>query len=319
MRRALGALAAIGLACTASASAGPGDVWKKLHRPLHIPRIDSEARCPVSKNIESAPVYPVLAREDGNPVLRFDFRARPGSIDYGSPWSGQKVMWVVRPKHRAPMLIRGRQLDGARVLRFEHGQIPRTERRLPGARTGQERRYPSTTRIRAPGCYGYQVDGPGFSHVFVFEAKLSGPVNVDEVLDALRARGLPMEPAGPFRSMGFDYLVRITGQRFENPAGEIVLWQFPTFRAVHGLLIQAQGRDVEVLTKPAGSVIAAIFCVVDPATPETCDFFDVPPPHWYRNGTALALYLGSDPATLKTMEDLLGEQFAGEPAGGVNS
>ncbi|MBA2462339.1 MAG: hypothetical protein H0V45_11335 [Actinobacteria bacterium] len=31
---------------------------------------------------------------------------------------------------------------------------------------------PSLTRLRAPGCYAYQVDGRTFSYVIVFEARV---------------------------------------------------------------------------------------------------------------------------------------------------
>jgi hypothetical protein len=293
------------------AGAGMGDVWKTLRRPLHIPRIESGAPCPVSKRLESARVYPVLAREDSNPVLRFNSPARPGAIDYGSPWSGQKVMWVVRANYRGPVLVRGRQVDGPHSLRFEHGQIPQTERRFARARSDGEQRYPSTTRIRSPGCYAYQVDGIGFSRVFVFEARVTGPATADEALAALEARGLPMQASGSFRSLAFDSFVGgLIGRRFENPSGEIVLWQFPTFDAVHRLLITGQGRSVRV-SSPGGSGEADIFCLVDPGSDAPCTRVEAPAPHWYRNGTVLALYVGSDPAMLETMEALLGEQFAG--------
>lgn len=31
---------------------------------------------------------------------------------------------------------------------------------------------PSLTRVRAPGCYAYQVDGRTFSYLVIFEARL---------------------------------------------------------------------------------------------------------------------------------------------------
>jgi hypothetical protein len=33
---------------------------------------------------------------------------------------------------------------------------------------------PSFTRVRAPGCYEYQVDGLRFGYLIVFEARLLG-------------------------------------------------------------------------------------------------------------------------------------------------
>jgi hypothetical protein len=308
MRRVLALAVAAAFAAVLAGSAGSTstDIWKKLRRPLHIPRIAPGAACPTTdpKAFEAAPAFPVLEREGGKPVLRFSYPPPRASIFYGSPWSGQKVMWVVRAKYRGPLLIRGRQLDGPHELRFERGQIPGTKRWIRSAQrteTGM-RRYPSSTRIRSPGCYAYQLDGLGFSRVIVFQARVTGPENVEDVVAGLRARGLPMEPVGDFPSLAFDQIVGITGQRFTNPGGDVVLWQFPSFDAVQLLLILEQGRSLYVHLQPSGLLSASIFC---------CPYVDVPPPHWYRSGSALALYLGDDADLLRTMGDLLGEQFAG--------
>jgi hypothetical protein len=47
-------------------------------------------------------------------------------------------------------------------------QRPPAELHLVGAEG-----HPSATRVRSPGCYAYQVDGPGFSYPIVFRAELS--------------------------------------------------------------------------------------------------------------------------------------------------
>src|SRR5262245_40461438 len=108
MKRALvfSAVAAIVLGVAGAALPTSSDVWQRLRRPLHMPGIDSGAPCPVSGELESSRVYPALPREEGKPVLRFDYPARPGTVDYGSPWSGEKVTWVVRGNYRGPVLIR---------------------------------------------------------------------------------------------------------------------------------------------------------------------------------------------------------------------
>jgi hypothetical protein len=80
------------------------------------------------------------------------------------------------PRYRGPVLIRGRQLDGAHLLRFGLAFVPSTELRI--ARWGSSAGAPgwgfraSSTRLRAPGCYGYQIDGRTFSRVIVFQAVL---------------------------------------------------------------------------------------------------------------------------------------------------
>ena len=178
---------------------------------------------------------------------------------------GQNVVWVVRGSHRGPVLIRGRQLDDSHDVRFERGQIPVRERRIQKARhRGYPRAYSSVARIASPGCYAFQVDGLGFSRVIVFEVKANGPANADEVVGALKARGLAMQPS----------------------------------------LIE--------LLQPGGTRVgSAIFCLVDPQSDQPCSYVDVAPAHWYRTGSALALYLGTNRAMLETMETVLGEQFAG--------
>jgi hypothetical protein len=47
--------------------------------------------------------------------------------------------------------------------------VPPVELRIPA--TNRALRYrPSYTRLRAPGCYAYQIDGTTFSRVIVFAA-----------------------------------------------------------------------------------------------------------------------------------------------------
>ena len=97
----------------------------------------------------------------------------PKSEFAGGEWSGQKVLWVVDPAYRGRILIRGRQLDGPNELRFEHGLVPPREMHLIGR--GPHTGRPSYTRLRAEGCYGYQIDGAHFSRVIVFEARQVSP------------------------------------------------------------------------------------------------------------------------------------------------
>jgi hypothetical protein len=93
----------------------------------------------------------------------------------GGPWLTTKIFWYVRPKYRGPVLIRGRQLDGANRLGFNGGTLPRWELRIHRGETvswaGQpsgSRGVPSNIRALVPGCYGVQVDGKRFSRVVIF-------------------------------------------------------------------------------------------------------------------------------------------------------
>jgi hypothetical protein len=186
------ALAALALALPcAAASASSADVWAKLHRPLHLPVVAAGAACPVSKldtktnfakygvgrGIGRGPAYPI-----GSAFLRFSYPPDPRSDFGGGEWSGTKVLWFVAPRYRGPVLIRGARLDAADELRFDRGVVPPTELRIkvgeqggypPGFPLVGQRYRPSYTRLRAAGCYAYQVDGTSFSYAVVFRAEVS--------------------------------------------------------------------------------------------------------------------------------------------------
>jgi hypothetical protein len=83
------------------------------------------------------------------------------------------VLWVVDPSYHGAVLIRGQQLGGTESVRFGVGRVPAQQLRLPleqSNTTGGWANYPSYTRLRAAGCYGYQIDGTSFSKVIVFRA-----------------------------------------------------------------------------------------------------------------------------------------------------
>jgi hypothetical protein len=170
---AAAALAALALAAPAGSGTDP---WKKLHRPLHLPVVQAGARCPVTTaelvapGISPAqghgPVYPVLAW----PTLRFSLLSKPGQAWYPSEWSGQKTLWIASPKFRGRVLVRGHELGGINQVGFGQDQLPAGELRMTIARSKQWSSVATYTRLRAPGCYAWQIDGPTFSRVVVFRA-----------------------------------------------------------------------------------------------------------------------------------------------------
>jgi hypothetical protein len=100
------------------------------------------------------------------------------SAGFPAPWGGRKVLWVGDPAFHGLALVRGHQLDGLNEVRFNAGADPPPELRLdssaPDNTTGGWNNWPSYTRVRAPGCYAYQVDGPDFTLVLPFSA-VAGP------------------------------------------------------------------------------------------------------------------------------------------------
>jgi hypothetical protein len=145
---------------------------------LHIPTLPAGADCPraggeiVSKAFGLAlgdgPVYPVFAAVG----------QRPGTLDFRDSkrignFYAQKVLWIARPSYQGPILIRGARIDQPGEMRFILGQggFSVTELRLDANGDGEPwDNWPSSTLVREPGCYAYQIDGEGFSTVVVFTA-----------------------------------------------------------------------------------------------------------------------------------------------------
>jgi hypothetical protein len=182
------AAVALAVVCATAATyvhaGSASDVWRKLHRPLHLPRLAAGATCPVSpvdrrldwkpinifgvSGIGPGPVYPGLGGTGGHVTVSAD-------TQYGGPWLGGKLFWYVRPTYRGPILIRGRRLDANGLMGFDGARRPEPELRIHTYDTvswsGQpagSRGVPSSVRVLQPGCYAAQIDGTRFSRVVVF-------------------------------------------------------------------------------------------------------------------------------------------------------
>jgi hypothetical protein len=99
----------------------------------------------------------------------------PPPDGWGTEWSGTKRVWLVDDRYTGRILVRGHQLDGPNEVRFVSGRPGFTAEKL--LNPVREHRFewgdqPSLTRLRAPGCYAYQVDGRTFSYRIVFEARI---------------------------------------------------------------------------------------------------------------------------------------------------
>lgn len=174
IRIAVAALALFGV------FAGPAgrNPWEALHRPVRIPRIASGGACPVSPTQAASALNPglggyVLGR---GPAYAGAF-PQDSTVHYASStgeaggWRGFKVLWIVRPAYRGRLLIRGRQLDGPGEIRFTFGREKRIHRWGTGSGAPGWGMLASTEWVRAPGCYGFQLDGRRFSRILVFRAE----------------------------------------------------------------------------------------------------------------------------------------------------
>jgi hypothetical protein len=115
------------------------------------------------------------------------FEPAPEGSWVDTQWREAIMLWVSTPEYSGAVLVRGRQLDGPNRLGFGVGALPRWELRLPAGQwrsTGEQFRVWGTTarprkgwrlvaerlRIRADGCYGFQVDTESSTRTIVFRA-----------------------------------------------------------------------------------------------------------------------------------------------------
>ena len=114
--------------CGIAAVPARGDPWKALHRPLRTPILAPGTTCPLSPTQPAPGLNPafggyVLGRGPAyaGAVPQDAIVHYAGSPIEAGGWRGFKVFWIVRPRYRGRLLIRGRQLDGTNRIRFARG------------------------------------------------------------------------------------------------------------------------------------------------------------------------------------------------------
>lgn len=171
-----------------------GYSWVALRqRPLRLPKMAPGSACPVTplsqmtvqlhtvKGIGDSTIFAVAQGMDEQGELR---AVRSSFFHYAADFRGVLVTWYIRLPDVEPIYIRGAQLDGAHILRFDGGiEQPNFSRNLLGGSTLPQllisstskqgspiATWPSITRIQSSGCYAYQIDTPSKSMVLVFKA-----------------------------------------------------------------------------------------------------------------------------------------------------
>jgi hypothetical protein len=165
-------------------------------RPLDLPVLREDGSCPLGDTRVSNATHfsriPAQAALGNGPVYPA-FAGIPRVVDLfpsSEPdWHEATMLWVSMRNYDGAVLVRGGQLDGPNRLGFGVGAAPDWELRLPAGRW-QETREPfriwdqivrpakgwrlqaERLRIRARGCYAFQVDGESFSERIVFSAVL---------------------------------------------------------------------------------------------------------------------------------------------------
>src|SRR5438067_411400 len=113
------------------------------------------------------------------------------------------------------------------------------------------------------------------------------PITYSSLIAALRSLGIRAEPAG-----GVDQ----------------------PFFSVQANVLRINGEDVQVFDYSDAAAANAEATLVSPdgTSIGTSNLHWVSPPHFYKRGKIVALYLGENIRVLRALETVLGEQFAGK-------
>jgi hypothetical protein len=156
------------------ATLAPPVIPSVLRRPLRLPSPGRDGSCPATPVVgpPMTPAHPVAAVAVGaGPVVPVLFRAgRDGRLDRSAVayWDAPKPLGGVA-------IVRGHRLGAPsdRIRFLDDQQKPSLVHVLDPAVAyldGPQGRWWRPTRLRAGrGCYGLQIDGPGFSQVLVVE------------------------------------------------------------------------------------------------------------------------------------------------------
>ncbi|MGE5220222.1 MAG: hypothetical protein ACM3SP_24735 [Chloroflexota bacterium] len=95
-----------------------------------------------------------------------------------------------------------------------------------------------------------------------------------------------------------------------EPAGSVD----QPFLSVRGKVIKVYGEDVQVFEYPSAAEMEGEAARISPdgGGIGTRKIFWTDPPHFYKQGRALVLYVGDDGRVEKTLKTVLGQQFAGQ-------
>jgi len=162
---------------TTTGTTSPETVAQGIARPLHLPSV-AGARCPASRGRKlSTPTASGVALGDGPVRILVN---NPGDLSRGRVqlastevpgWLALKTHFFSGPSYQGPFLVRAERLDRPGPVSL--GSAPGEQQQLfmpagPAA-NGLDgwREFPSSTFVKAPGCYGLQVDGLMFSEVIV--------------------------------------------------------------------------------------------------------------------------------------------------------
>ncbi|MFC1938899.1 hypothetical protein ACFLWM_01940 [Chloroflexota bacterium] len=105
--------------------------------------------------------------------------------------------------------------------------------------------------------------------------------------------------------------LRAAGATVEHPSLPQVIVQ--DFFSVTGQVFEVNGEDVQVFEYIDQSIAEAEAALVSPdgSSIGTSLPFWVGPPHFYKSGRIIVLYVGENKAVIDLLQEVLGSQFAG--------
>ncbi len=123
--------------------------------------------------------------------------------------------------------------------------------------------------------------------------------------------GAPVDttPEGEVEEM-VDLVEALQAEGAQVEMGEAI--QQP-FLSVPGQIVQVNGADVQVFEYASAEDmgVEASQVTEDGSPIGTSTITWIAPPHFYRSGRLLVLYVGEDTAVIELLESVLGPQFAG--------
>jgi hypothetical protein len=170
--------------CSGPPDSVSGSLPATLIRPLHFPSA-TDTRCPATPGrYVTTPDFGSWAL--GNGLVRIAVN-NPGDVHHGkvhlatggaSGWLNLKTHFFSAPAYQGPFLIRAQRLDRSGPIRLGATPAHAAPLVVPAAPTPDGsagwREIPYFSFVRAPGCYGWQIDGRKFSEIIV--ARLLPPL-----------------------------------------------------------------------------------------------------------------------------------------------
>ena len=162
--------------CSGPPDSFSGSLPAKLIRPLHFPAATGE-HCPATPGqFLTTPDFAGWTLGNGRVRAGIDNAGdlRHGKVNLApgpSGWNNLKTHFFSVQAYQGPFLVRAKRLDrhgpirlGATPAQTAPLVVPRGQ--TPNGTNGR-REIPYFTFVKAPGCYGWQVDGLTFSEVIV--------------------------------------------------------------------------------------------------------------------------------------------------------